>query len=243
MLKWFFCFVTAVITAVMATFMGLLIALAYKAREVLIRVVHNQADDTIESLSIGFFGIYGGFNVLCAAMGSATVLLGSSGASGSGIPELVAFLNGVEVPHFLTMKTFFMKIIGATLTVAASLPVGYQGVLLHIGGMLAYLLSKNLPHFELSAGPKRQPRAGTSLGHCMATVASTPELGVYSTEAEVPVSRVTVPYYEMPDPDECTSECARAPKCKRSPLAARLAAARPLPVRTRARHIGQLKAI
>jgi len=109
-LKWTFCFITAVIVAFVAVAMGLLIASAYKAREALIRVVHpHNSVDSIQTLSARWFGIYGGFNALCAALGALTVLQGSSGASGSGIPELVAFLNGVQVPHFLTVKTFVMK--------------------------------------------------------------------------------------------------------------------------------------
>ena len=55
--------------------------------------------------------------------------------------ELVTMLNGVEVPGFLTLRTFAMKTIGAVFTVAASLPLGYQGVMLHIGGMIACLLA------------------------------------------------------------------------------------------------------
>ena len=183
-LKWTFCLLTAVIVAFVATFMGVLIASAYKAREALVQLVHDEG--SIWGLSAVFFGIYGIFNLTCAALGSACVLFGSSQAGGSGIPELVSFLNGVQVPKFLTMKTLLMKIIGATLTVAASLPVGYQGVLLHIGGMIAYLLSEYLPHFELSAGPKKQPRQNSKTGFCMPTVATTPELGVYSSDAELP---------------------------------------------------------
>jgi Voltage gated chloride channel len=62
----------------------------------------------------------------------------------------VTLLNGVEVDGFLTMRTFLMKVIGAVTAVAASLPLGYQGVMLHIGGMIANGLASVLPHFELS---------------------------------------------------------------------------------------------
>jgi H+/Cl- antiporter ClcA len=64
--------------------------------------------------------------------------------------ELVTMLNGVEVPAFLTLRTFLMKVLGAVAAVAASLPLGYQGVMLHIGGMIANGLAAVLPHFELA---------------------------------------------------------------------------------------------
>lgn len=73
-------------------------------------------------------------------------------------------LNGVEVPQFLTLRTFLMKSLGACASVAASLPLGYQGVLLHIGGMVAGILASWLPHFDLTAGAKRAARAERGLG-------------------------------------------------------------------------------
>jgi hypothetical protein len=105
------------------------------------------------------------------------------------VQELVSLLNGVEVPGFLTFRTFSMKVIGSIATVASSLPTGYQGVLLHIGGMIAYQLAAQFPRFELSEGSKKVAKAGLSeVPHCMATVEPTGELGVYSNHATIPVS-------------------------------------------------------
>jgi hypothetical protein len=107
------------------------------------------------------------------------------------LQELVTMLNGVEVPDFLTFRTFVMKVIGAVATVAASLPLGYQGVMLHIGGMLASLLATVLPHFELSQGAKRLPgaRSPAELGHCMPIVQSTSYFSEYGGEALLPSSK------------------------------------------------------
>lgn len=103
--------------------------------------------------------------------------------------ELVSLLNGVEVPGFLTLRTFLMKVIGSVATVASSLPTGYQGVLLHIGGMIAYQLSVQFPPFELSEGPKKVAKgAKQDVTHCMASVQATSALGVYSSVAQIPVS-------------------------------------------------------
>lgn len=79
------------------------------------------------------------------------------------------------VPKFLTVKTFGMKVLGACAGVAASLPLGYQGVMLHIGGMIASILATHLPHFELSLGAKRAAVAapGRELIRCMTQMPST----------------------------------------------------------------------
>lgn len=82
-------------------------------------------------------------------------------------------LNGVEVPQFLTVRTFLMKSIGACASVAASLPLGYQGVLLHIGGMVAGILASWLPHFDLTAGTKRSPRADRGLTRTVSNASAT----------------------------------------------------------------------
>jgi hypothetical protein len=94
-------------------------------------------------------------------------------------------LNGVEVPKFLTVRTFVMKIIGATAAVASSLPLGYQGVMLHIGAMIATLLGQLLPYFELSRGAKRALQTKDKLrpSHCMPLVQSTANFEEFSGSA------------------------------------------------------------
>ena len=97
-------------------------------------------------------------------------------------------LNGVEVPRFLAARTLAFKALGAVLAVAASLPLGYQGVMLHIGAMIAALLAGGLPYFELAQGAKRRPRARTRPAHCMPLARSTGRLNEYSDDVSVAAS-------------------------------------------------------
>lgn len=56
---------------------------------------------------------YAGFNLLLAFGCSFTLYLISPAASGSGIPDVKAYLNGVESPawaQFFTVKTFVAKV-------------------------------------------------------------------------------------------------------------------------------------
>jgi hypothetical protein len=101
------------------------------------------------------------------------------------LQELVTMLNGVDVRNFLTLRTFVMKVIGATAAVAASLPLGYQGVMLHIGAMLATILGQLLPYFELSRGAKRAPslKGKPRPSHCMPLVRSSANFEEYSGQA------------------------------------------------------------
>ena len=78
--KWFFCFVTALLVSVVAFVMSLAIAGAHHARQLLITLMAQH--DTMA----GAFLLYGSFNTLFAVIGSVCVLFGAPRASGSGLP-------------------------------------------------------------------------------------------------------------------------------------------------------------
>ena len=48
-------------------------------------------------------------------------------AVGSGIPNIKAYLNGIQVPKVLRIETFFKKVGGVICSVAGGLPVGKEG--------------------------------------------------------------------------------------------------------------------
>eukprot|EP00892_Ulva_mutabilis_P003969 jgi/Ulvmu1/1944/UM012_0105.1 len=168
-LKWLFCAVTAVLVSCVAFAMGLLISGAHTVRQMIITELDGL--DGVVSVR-GASLMYGAFNASCAFLAASCVLYGAMPAAGSGLPELVTMLNGVEVPQFLTLRTFLMKSIGACASVAASLPLGYQGVLLHIGGMVAGILASWLPHFDLTAGTKRLARADRGLARAVSNASA-----------------------------------------------------------------------
>jgi len=58
-------------------------------------------------------------------------------AGGSGIPEVKCYLNGIDLPRVLDIKTLFCKVIGVTCSVSAGLPVGKEGPMIHSGSIVA----------------------------------------------------------------------------------------------------------
>ena len=48
-------------------------------------------------------------------------------SGGSGIPEIKCFLNGIDLPRVVRVKTLICKVVGVTFSVAAGLPVGKEG--------------------------------------------------------------------------------------------------------------------
>ena len=82
---------------------------------------------------MAFSALFGGIAAIL------TVFVGP-GAAGSGTAELIAYCNGVNYPKFIGTRTFFVKIIGVSLAVAAGLCVGKEGPLAHIGAIVGHMV-------------------------------------------------------------------------------------------------------
>ena len=76
--------------------------------------------------------------ILCASLLTAW----SPQAYASGLPPLKAFLNGVQVPNLLTLKTLFAKTAGVTLVVSTGLPLGREGPMVHAGAIIGTLVTR-----------------------------------------------------------------------------------------------------
>ncbi|KAK7388615.1 hypothetical protein VNO78_23437 [Psophocarpus tetragonolobus] len=63
-------------------------------------------------------------------------------ATGSGIPEVKAYLNGVDAPGIFTVPTLFVKIIGSITAVSSSLLIGKAGPMVHTGACVAALVGQ-----------------------------------------------------------------------------------------------------
>ena len=77
--------------------------------------------------------IFLGISTLFGLTGALLTVFIGPGSVGSGIAELMAYLNGVNYPNFIGLETLFVKIFGTCLAVSAGLCVGKEGPLAHIG--------------------------------------------------------------------------------------------------------------
>jgi H+/Cl- antiporter ClcA len=68
-----------------------------------------------------------------------TVFVGP-GATGSGIAELMGYFNGIHIPQMIGVRTLIVKILGTGLGVAASLAIGKEGPLAHIGAIVGHMV-------------------------------------------------------------------------------------------------------
>lgn len=58
-------------------------------------------------------------------------------ASGSGIPEVKCFLNGIDIPRVVEVKTLVFKALGIIFACSAGLPLGKEGPMVHVGAVVA----------------------------------------------------------------------------------------------------------
>ncbi|XP_028793268.1 chloride channel protein CLC-c [Neltuma alba] len=78
---------------------------------------------------------------LAAAAGSLCAFIAPA-AAGSGIPEVKAYLNGIDAHNILAPTTLFVKVFGAILGVSAGFAVGKEGPMVHTGACIASLLGQ-----------------------------------------------------------------------------------------------------
>ncbi|KAF5727646.1 Chloride channel CLC-c -like protein [Tripterygium wilfordii] len=99
----------------------------------------------IESLDYEYykaFAAYTGCNIGLAAAGGALCAFIAPAAAGSGIPEVKAYLNGIDAHSILAPSTLFVKIFGSILGVSAGFVMGKEGPMVHTGACLASILGQ-----------------------------------------------------------------------------------------------------
>ncbi|XP_074307960.1 chloride channel protein CLC-c-like isoform X2 [Silene latifolia] len=88
------------------------------------------------------FLAFAGCNIGLATVAGTLCAFVSPAAAGSGIPEVKAYLNGVDAPSILAPSTLFVKIFGSVLGVSAGFVVGKEGPMVHTGACIANLLGQ-----------------------------------------------------------------------------------------------------
>ncbi|KAL5982842.1 hypothetical protein ACLOJK_016919 [Asimina triloba] len=88
------------------------------------------------------FGVLAGCNVVLAAAAAAVCAFLAPAAAGSGIPEVKAYLNGIDAHSILAPSTLFVKIFGSIAGVSAGFVAGKEGPMVHTGACIASLLGQ-----------------------------------------------------------------------------------------------------
>ena len=73
---------------------------------------------------------------------SALLVVYQPAAAGSGIPEIIGFLNGTRIKDIFKVQTLIVKFLSCAFAVGCGMPVGYEGPMIHLGSLVAAGLSQ-----------------------------------------------------------------------------------------------------
>ena len=103
----------------------------------------TYANKLIDGTSNNLFKAWAFFSCISICMAvsaSCLTVWWGPGASGSGVAELIAYMNGVNYPNVFSVPTLITKIYGVLMAVCGGLCVGKEGPLAHIGSNLALMI-------------------------------------------------------------------------------------------------------
>ena len=107
---------------------------------VLLRVSGVQEIINLQNNSlVGAYFFYAGTAVGFVFIASWLTIYVGPGAMGSGIPEVMGFLNGVNYDGAISISTFIIKIFGTLFAMCGGLCIGSEGPLVHMGAIVGVL--------------------------------------------------------------------------------------------------------
>ena len=136
--KWVLVISVGVIIACIGIFVKFLTAaMSAKKYEVVKGFVAENTDDgsarayfSLVSISV-FYALLAG--ILCAF---------EPAAAGSGIPEIKAYLNGIDLNNVVRVRVLVAKVLGMCFSCASGLPLGKEGPMIHAGSIIGAAVSQ-----------------------------------------------------------------------------------------------------
>lgn len=135
-LKWTFCFLIGMFASAVGFFNNL--AVENVAGFKFVQTSNLMLQDKY-ALAFAWFAIS---NFVLLMVASIVTVYIAPAAAGSGIPEVKAYLNGVDAPDIFSVKTLLVKVIANVAAVSSSLHVGKAGPMVHTGACIAALIGQ-----------------------------------------------------------------------------------------------------
>ena len=133
--RWFAHFCVGVATGTIAFLMAIVEESITEARSEYTQTLLD------ENSSMGLpYLFYTSVAVACALFATLITVFIGPGATGSGVAEIMALLNGVNYPNVVRVSTLWVKAVGVVFAVCGALAVGKEGPLCHIGTILGILV-------------------------------------------------------------------------------------------------------
>ncbi|WOK94212.1 chloride channel-like protein CLC-g isoform X1 [Canna indica] len=135
-LKWSLCFLVGALSGALGFFINL-------AVENIAGIKFVVTSNMMLANKYGWaFGVFAVSNFVLLMFASAITTFVSPAAAGSGIPEVMSYLNGVDAPNIFSMKTLFVKVVGSIAAVSSSLHIGKAGPMIHSTACISSILGQ-----------------------------------------------------------------------------------------------------
>ncbi|KAD3067946.1 hypothetical protein E3N88_35826 [Mikania micrantha] len=132
-LKWILCFVIGIVVSLIGFFNNLAIENIAGQKFVI------TSNLMLANRYLAAFLIFAAANLGLTLFAVLITTLIAPETAGSGIPEVKAYLNGVDAPAIFSFRTLLIKIVGTIAAVSSSLNVGKAGPMVHTGACIAAL--------------------------------------------------------------------------------------------------------
>jgi len=150
-------------------FVGSIAFLMGYAEEHVAEIHAHYTQELLHNRSIGVaYSFFFGWPLIFALIGVLLTVYYGPYAAGSGVPEVMGMLNGVQGGGATYIATLITKALGTTLAVMANLCVGKEGPLVHIGAIcgcvVPYIPFKSFEPFRNDSDKRTFMAAGCSAG-------------------------------------------------------------------------------
>uniref|UniRef100_A0A1I7XUU8 PH domain-containing protein n=1 Tax=Heterorhabditis bacteriophora TaxID=37862 RepID=A0A1I7XUU8_HETBA len=145
--RWIACFFIGVFTAFVAAAIDIMVHYSKEIKfGLILNTLLSKCDQESELTGEGCMWMVEGawitYNCVLVGIAGALVIFWAPIAGGSGIPQIKCFLNGIQIPEVVKLKTLFAKAVGVACSVAGGLSAGKEGPMIHSGAVVGAGISQ-----------------------------------------------------------------------------------------------------
>uniref|UniRef100_A0A914Y1Q4 Chloride channel protein n=1 Tax=Panagrolaimus superbus TaxID=310955 RepID=A0A914Y1Q4_9BILA len=144
--RWVVCFLIGIVTALVAAFIDIMVYYSAQIKfHVIIHALTEKCDH--EKIKGGgciwmVLSAWTFYNCFLVGIAAVLVVYFAPASAGSGIPQIKCFLNGIQIPGVVRLKTLISKAIGVSCAVGGGLAAGKEGPMIHSGAVVAAGISQ-----------------------------------------------------------------------------------------------------
>lgn len=130
------CIVISIVIALFYTFMESITEIAYDLRKTALATYFKNGT------GLGIIWVFAISTSLALTVTTALVIYFEPSVAGSGMPEVISYLNGVRINTYFTWRVLALKIACLTTTISAGMVTGDDGPFALVGTITAVMLNK-----------------------------------------------------------------------------------------------------